>query len=100
MSAPDFLLDATPRASNGRTAPAATPPQPVLSRAVVAELDVDRPAFGVSAVLTGASGGHPAPVELPRCARPRCHAPATTTGLCLAHRVQASDFPYDEGDGL
>ena len=74
---PTLTLDAAPQASN-------TPPR--RAPGVVANLDLGRPASGIAALLTGSGSREPAPVK--PCRRPRCQAPATTTGDCVAHRLQ------------
>lgn len=60
---------------------------------VQCELDLERPASGIAALLTGSGSREPAPVE--PCRRPRCPQPATTTGDCLAHRLQVQ-YDADE----
>lgn len=68
--APPFILDASPQASNGRS-PSLSAAQPPRSAppAVVATLDLERPASGIAALLTSAPGGQPALVELPGAQR-------------------------------
>ncbi|HET6867723.1 MAG TPA: hypothetical protein VFH80_17525 [Solirubrobacteraceae bacterium] len=92
----DLNVDAAPLASIGRSAPRPTPSR--RAPGVRVDLDLERPASGVSALLTGASGGQPAPVELDRCycGRPVAYA---ATRWCEAHLERVLDMTDDVGRG-
>lgn len=96
-----FPLDAPPLASNGRALSPAANPATAASRpaAVAPNFTLERAANGTPPLQTGTGSREPAPVELPACRRPKCTRPATTTGDCLAHRIQIAYDHDPEWEG-